>query len=186
MNVVRLLARKGAKTSLRTNLTVVASTFVTLSSSPQSKAASVSRFGLFCMLTVITTSSAVIAVPSLHFAFLRILTVQVFESDEIDGMPSARSGTTFRFGSAWYRFGKMNPNARTEGTSPATNGLRLWASASSAQTSVPPFFMLSPEGVLVPQAETSTAIAATAVDTRTHRNLPIDRSMYVNYLPSRQ
>ena len=59
-----------------------------------------SSAGLFCMLTVITTSSAVIGEPSLHLASLRSLTVQTFLSDEMDGIPSARSGWMFRFLSA--------------------------------------------------------------------------------------
>src|SRR6266702_1217459 len=84
-------------------------------------------------------------------------------------------------------FGNRTPYARTDGTSPATKGFRLWASASSAQMSVPPFLMFSPVPVEdVPQAETRTATPATSVATRNHRNLPLDRSMYVNYLPSRK
>src|SRR2546429_631540 len=61
------------------------------------------------------------------------------------------------------------------------------ASVSSAEMSVPPFLMFSPVPVEdVPQAETRTATAARSVDTRNHRDLPIARSIYVNYLPSRQ
>src|ERR1700694_373072 len=81
----------------------------------------------------------------------------------------------------------IGESARNDGTSPATSGFRLEASASSAQVSVPPFFGVSlVDVVALPQAAASTAIAANTVDTRNHRDLPIDRSMYVNYLLSFQ
>src|SRR5437762_6894516 len=66
----------------------------------QSKPASVSRFALFFMLTVITTSLAVIGEPSVHFASVRIFTVQILPSLDTDGMLVARSGWMLRFLSA--------------------------------------------------------------------------------------
>jgi len=69
MKVVRLLARNGAYTDERLNLTVELSNFSTLSSIDQSKTTSVTRAGLLSMATVARTSSAVIGWPSLHLAF---------------------------------------------------------------------------------------------------------------------
>src|ERR1700716_1080257 len=136
MNPVRFTARKGAKGLERTNLMVWSSTllmsFVGSATGLQSKVASVSRFASAWIWYVLTTSSAVIALPSDHLAPVRIFTVHVRWSDEIVGRPSARSGVMLRFLSAWYRFGNMNWKARTEGTSPASNGVSVWASASSA------------------------------------------------------
>src|SRR5438046_8883901 len=100
METGRLFARKGAKGSVRVNLTVLAATVSALSSLPQSKPASVSRFALFSMLTVITTSSAVIGEPAVHFASVRIFTVQILPSLDTDGMLVARSGWMLRFLSA--------------------------------------------------------------------------------------
>src|SRR5437879_11765977 len=78
------------------------------------------------------------ALPSLHLASFLILTVHVFRSDDTVGIPSARAGTMFRFLSAWYRLGNMNWIARAAGTSPTSNGFRVWSCASRQHAVVPP------------------------------------------------
>src|SRR5438094_193600 len=97
------------------------------------------------MRAVVTTSLAVIGVPSLHLAPDLIFTVQVLRSDESVGMPSARPGMTPRFLSSSYRLGNMNWKERTDGRSPASNGLRVWASASMMYVRVPPSFTDGPD-----------------------------------------
>src|ERR1700730_12642816 len=121
MHPTKLLARNGAKGFFNVNFTVRVSTLSTLSSELQSNPPSVSRLGSDWILTVVTTSLEVIGLPSLHLAPDFSLTVQTVPSDETCGIPSARSGTTFRFLSAEYRFGNMNASARAEGM----EGLRV-------------------------------------------------------------
>src|SRR5207302_7957640 len=131
------------------------------------------------------TSSAVIGVPSLHLAFFLSFTVQTVASLETEGKPSARSGTTFRFLSTEYRFGRRNDMIRNSGSVEMTNGFKLVASESIAQINVPPFLGVSDDGAALPQAATRIAIVAATIGTRHRFDLPSDTSMYVNYLPSR-
>src|SRR5256714_8877052 len=130
-------------------------------------------------------SSAVIGVPSVHLAFFCSLTVQTRPSLDTEGMPSARSGTTLRFLSPAYRFGKRNEMTRNSGRVDATNGFKVVASESSAQINVPPFLGVSDDGAVLPQAATRIAIVAATIGTRHRFDLPRDTSIYVNYLPSR-
>ena len=158
--VARLTARKGANGLASTYLMVWSSvlvmSFLGSAIGLQSKVASVSRLASAWIWSVLMTSSAVIGLPSDHLASVRILTVQVRWSAEMVGRPSARSGTMFRFLSAWYRLGNMNWKARTSGTVPASNGFKVWASASSEYTRVPP--LTGPDdALLVPQAGRTTA-----------------------------
>src|SRR5207302_1818197 len=123
---------------------------------------------------------------SLHLPFFLSFTVHTVPSLETDGIPSARSGTTFRFLSATYMFGYMKERARKSGTVDMTNGFKLSASESSAQISVPPFFTALVVGAEVPHADTSIAIVAASVETRNHFDLPTATSIYVNSsLPGR-
>src|SRR5256885_15668305 len=100
-------------------------------------------------------------------------------------MPSARSGTTLRFLSPAYRFGKRNEMTRNSGRVDATNGFKVVASESSAQINVPPFLGVSDDGAVLPQAATRIAIVAATIGTRHPLDLPRATAPHVSSPPSR-
>src|SRR3979411_1711184 len=104
----------------------------------QSKTTSVTSAGLRWMATVLRTSSATIALPSLHLALRRSLTVHCLRSELSTGIDSARSGETLRSGLAWYRLGKRGAEARREAESAARNRFSVVGAAPMAKLRVPP------------------------------------------------
>src|ERR1700680_864196 len=115
-------ATNAASGADRLKRTVCASTFATALSGPQLNTASVCRCGLSSVVTVYTTSSAVIAVPSDHLASVRRGTLSVLPPSVYDGCALASEGPTLKSGCAAYSSGNSGVYARIDATSRATSG----------------------------------------------------------------